>query len=430
MARDRDVQDLPVVVVGAGAAGMVAAIFRAQAGRRVLLLERTPDGGRKILVSGGGRCNILPSAVDPARYVTDSSPNTLKKILLSWPLAEQRRFFEEEVGIPLALEPETGKLFPASNRARDVRDGLYALARRRGVEFRFDTKVVDLEPPKEKGGGWTVRIEGQEPVVAGSVVLATGGLSLPGTGSDGIGIEIARRLRHEIHPTYPALTPLSASRAGSWRLRYPRTVPCASLNPHPHAALAGLSSTVTLRAPDGKNTVAARGGFLFTHRGYSGPTVLDVSHLAVRSRRTGGVRQPIYVQWNEMDAGGWEAGFKEAQGTVLGYLRRQLPARLAERLFEEAGIPEDRRPPQLRREERLRLLELLTRYPLPWTGDEGYGKAEVTGGGVALSEVNPRTLESKRWPGLYLCGEMLDAFGPIGGYNFLWAWAGGRAAAS
>jgi len=130
-----------------------------------------------------------------------------------------------------------------------------------------------------------------------------------------------------------------------------------------------------------------------------------------------------------MDAGGWEAGLREAQGTVLGYLRRQLPARLAERLFEEAGIPADRRPPQLRREERLRLVELLARYPLPWTGDEGYGKAEVTGGGVALSEVDPRTMESKRCPGLFLCGEMLDAFGPIGGYNFAWAWAGGRGAA-
>jgi predicted Rossmann fold flavoprotein len=399
--------ELPVVVVGAGAAGTVAAIFAAKAGRRVLLLERTPDGGRKILVSGGGRCNILPSEVDPARFVTDSSPNTLKKILLSWPLAEQRRFFEEEVGIPLALEPETGKLFPASNRARDVRDGLYALARRKGVEIRYDTKVVDLEPPQAAGSGWTVGIENQEAVMAGAVVLATGGLSLPGTGSDGIGIEIARRLGHEIHPTYPALTPLTAS-------------------PHPHVGLAGLSPVVTLRAPGPGRGLEVRGGFLFTHRGYSGPTVLDVSHLAVRSRRAGGGRQPIYVQWSEMDAGGWEVGLREAQGTVLGYLRRQLPARLAERLFEEAGIPADRRPAQLRREERLRLMELLTRYPLPWTGDEGYGKAEVTGGGVALSEVDPRTMESKRWPGLFLCGEMLDAFGPIGGYNFAWAWAGGR----
>ena len=134
---------LPVVVVGAGAAGLVAAIFAAGIstgiatgrGARVLLLERTRDGGRKILVSGGGRCNVLPSRIEPARFVTDSSPNTLRKILLSWPLAEQRRFFEEEVGLPLALEEETGKLFPVSDSARDVRDGLLALWYI--VKFRF-----------------------------------------------------------------------------------------------------------------------------------------------------------------------------------------------------------------------------------------------------------------------------------------------------
>ncbi|HZF08913.1 MAG TPA: aminoacetone oxidase family FAD-binding enzyme [Thermoanaerobaculia bacterium] len=411
MDRTRQSSDPPVVVVGAGAAGTMAAIFAAKAGRRVLLLESTPDGGRKILVSGGGRCNVLPSDLDPTRYVTDSSPNTLKKILLSWPLAEQRRFFEQEVGLPLAREAETGKLFPVSNQARDVRDRLYALARRQGVEFRFQAKVVDLTPPKasgqEQGTPWTVHLANQDSLAASAVVLATGGLSLPGTGSEGTGLHFARRLGHEIHPTYPALTPLTA-------------------NPHPHRNLAGLSPIVTLRAPGPNRNAEAQGGFLFTHRGYSGPTALDLSHLAVRSRLAGGPRQPIYVQWNEMDAGAWEMGLREAQGTVLGYLRRQLPDRLAEALFVEAGIPADRRPPQLRREERLRLLELLTRYPLLWTGDEGYAKAEVTGGGVALSEVNPRTLESRRCPGLFLCGEMLDAFGPIGGYNFVWAWVTGR----
>ena len=139
--------DLPTVILGAGAAGLLAAIFAAGRGRRVLLLERTRDGGRKILVSGGGRCNVLPSAVDPGRFVTDSSPNTLRKILSSWPLAEQRRFFEEEAGIPLALEPETGKLFPASNSAREVRDRLMALARRRGVEIRFDALVDRISRP-------------------------------------------------------------------------------------------------------------------------------------------------------------------------------------------------------------------------------------------------------------------------------------------
>lgn len=376
------------------------------------LLERTRDGGRKILVSGGGRCNVLPSKLDPGRFVTDSSPNTLRKILLSWPLDEQRRFFEQEVGLHLVLEPETGKLFPASNNARQVRDGLLALARRRGVEVRFEALVADLVPPVGDGV-WTVRLQNGEGISAAAVVVATGGLSLPGTGSDGTGLELMRRLGHTVHPTYPALTPLT-------------------LDPPRHAPLAGVSLTATLRAPRGpmpRGSLTTRDGFLFTHRGYSGPAVLDLSHLAVRSRLAGGPPQPIQVQWSNLDEAVWDALLREGSGTtVLGVLRRRLPDRLAEMLVTETGVEGTRMLAQLRREERLRLIEALTRYDLPWNGDEGYRKAEVTGGGVALSEVLPRTLESRLHPGLFLCGEILDAFGPIGGHNFAWAWATGRAA--
>jgi predicted Rossmann fold flavoprotein len=401
-------RDLPTVVVGAGAAGLLAAIFAAERDRQVVLLERTRDGGRKILVSGGGRCNVLPSAVDPGRFVTDSSPNTLRKILSSWPLPEQRRFFEEEAGVPLALEPGTGKLFPVSNSSRQVRDRLLNLARRRGVEIRFEILVEDLEPPRE-GSPWTVRLAGEEAVAAAAVIVATGGLSLPGTGSDGTGFAIVRRLGHTVHPTYPALTPLT-------------------LDPPRYAPLAGISRDVTLRAPGPKRTLTTQGGFLFTHRGYSGPAVLDLSHLAVRSRLAAGPPQPIHVQWTELEAEDWDRLLREGSGTVTGLLRRHLPDRLSEALLADVGVDGSRGLAQLRREERRRLVEALANHPLPWTGDEGYRKAEVTGGGVALSEIDPRTLESRHHPGLFLCGEILDAFGPIGGYNFLWAWATGRAA--
>ncbi|CAN5676790.1 aminoacetone oxidase family FAD-binding enzyme [soil metagenome] len=397
----------PIVVVGAGAAGITAAFFAASTGQRVMLLERTRDGGRKILISGGGRCNVLPSEVDPARYVTESSSNTLRKMLLSWPLPEQREFFEREVGIRLALEPETGKLFPASNKARDVRDSLYALARRRGVELSFDANVEDVQPDST-AGSWRIRLANQPEMVASSLVLATGGLSVPATGSDGRGLTIAKRLGHTLHPTYPALTPLLA--AGG-----------------PHAPLAGVSLEVALHAPARKRGVSSKGGFLFTHRGYSGPAILDVSHMAVRAESR--TVQPVLVQWSALNAEAWERTLAGAStGLVITLLRRHLPDRLAGALLEEAGIPGDRSAAQLRRDERVRLVEMLTRYSLPWTGDEGYKKAEVTGGGVALGEVDPRTMESRIRPGLFLCGEILDAFGPIGGYNFLWAWATGRAA--
>jgi predicted Rossmann fold flavoprotein len=284
-----------------------------------------------------------------------------------------------------------------------------ALARRRGAEIRFETLAEDLEPPRESGGPWTVRLAKGEAVSAAAVILATGGLSLPGTGSDGAGFEILRRLGHTVHPTYPALTPLT-------------------LDPPRYAPLAGISRAVTLSAPMAKRASTAHGGFLFTHRGYSGPAVLDLSHLAVRSRLAGGPLQPFLVQWTEMDAAAWDRLLREGTGTVISLLRRHLPDRLAEALLADAGVDGARGLAQLRREERRRLVEALAHYSLPWTGDEGYRKAEVTGGGVALSEIDPRTLESRLHPRLFLCGEILDAFGPIGGYNFLWAWATGRAA--
>ena len=385
----------------------MAAIAAASTGVPVLLLERTRDGGRKILISGGGRCNILPSVLKHGQFVTDSSANQLRKILAGWPLEQQRHFFEHELDLPLELEEESGKLFPKSNRARDVRDRLMSAVRERGGQIRFAALVCDVVPMR---GGWSVQLDGADQIGAAAIVLATGGLSVPTTGSDGTGLTIARRLHHDMHPLYPALTPLTAE-------------------PAVHSALAGISLTVSIEGKRQGKSVSATGGFLFTHRGYSGPSVLDVSDLAVRSRQNGAVREELRVRWGTMDRAAWDTRL-QARGarTVLTVVREQLPARLAEALLDEAGVEPARPVSQLLRGERLVLLDLLTSYALPWTGDEGYRKAEVTGGGVALSEVHAATMQSRRHPGLFLCGEMLDAFGPIGGYNFAWAWATGRAA--
>jgi hypothetical protein len=149
----------------------------------------------------------------------------------------------------------------------------------------------------------------------------------------------------------------------------------------------------------------------------------------VRSRLEGREPQPLTVAWTPLDRDAWEGTLLDTRrGVVGGLLAARLPERLARQLALEAGVPWDRALARLRRDERRRLLAALTAYPLPWTGDEGYKKAEVTGGGVALDQVDSGTLESRVAPGLHLCGEMLDAFGPIGGHNFLWAWATGRAA--
>jgi predicted Rossmann fold flavoprotein len=272
-----------------------------------------------------------------------------------------------------------------------------------------ETRVVGIAPTSN---GWSVESDGAAPLSVDAVVVASGGLSVPATGSDGRGLAMLAKLGHTIHPTYPALTPVAAESAA-------------------FGALAGISLPVTLTAHDDGRSATATGGFLFTHRGYSGPAVLDVSHVLVRSRINGESGARLAVRWTKLDEAEWEAALKpEGTGTVAGLLRRELPERLAVAIAGMAGVPPSRTLAQLRRDERLRLIEALVRGDLPWTADEGYKKAEVTGGGVSLAEIDTRTMESRCHPGLFLCGEVLDAFGPIGGYNFLWAWATGRAAGS
>jgi predicted Rossmann fold flavoprotein len=341
----------------------------------------------------------------PRRFVTDSPPRLVQRFLRSWPIRAQREFFENEVGIPLALEAESRKWFPASNRARDVRDGLVALAQRRGVEFQFGTEVRGLGP---SSSGWQLDTAAGD-IPAATVVIATGGRSVPATGSTGTGFTIAAGLGHRVHETYAALTPLLAASS-------------------PHAHLSGVSLTAAVRAESPNGRTDAHGGFLFTHRGYSGPAVLDVSHVVARLAPDAGAAATIRVRWSDLTDAEWHETLRASTGNVVNVLAKYLPQRLADRLVAESGLPADRRVAELRRDERTSLVERLVRYDLAWSGHEGYAKAEVTGGGVALDELDPRTLESARHKGLFFCGEVLDAFGPIGGHNFAWAWATGRLA--
>ncbi len=393
---------MEVLVVGAGAAGLTAAIFARRAGATVALLESTPNPGQKILISGGGRCNVLPSRFAPERFVSES-PRACARMLKSWRLDRVRSFFEDELRVPLALEEESGKLFPSSNRARDVLDALLEEASGSGVEIVRGARVVDMQPTP-----LAVVLEDGASRRASRIVLATGGLSVPRTGSDGTGLAIARRLGHRVVEPYPALTPLLTSSEA-------------------HRALAGVSLVADLRvdAGVGARAVSAAGGFLFTHGGYSGPAVLDASHLVVRDPA-----RTLRAAWSRVSPDEWASRLSRASGTaaVENVVARFLPARLAATLLAEIEIAKSTRVSQLRREARLALLDALTRYRLPVSGHEGFARAEVTGGGVSLDEIDPITLESRHVPGLHLSGEVLDAFGPIGGHNFLWAWVTGRAA--
>jgi len=383
---------------------MTAAYHAARRGGRVLLVDRKRPPGEKLLLSGGGRCNVLPQEVDPRSFTTDSSPHTLRKILLSWPLTEVRAFLEGPIRLRLTEDRRTGKVFPVTGGGREVRDRLLAAARDAGAELRAGATVVDVDPSERR----SVLLQGGERLVADRVVLASGGLSYPQTGSDGLGLEIARRLGHTLVEPYPALVPLRSRDSA-------------------HHALAGVSIDALLRVGEGKGHVEARGGFLFTHRGYSGPVVLNLSHAVSRALLRGD-RPSVTVSWLDRTEDDWEARLaRSRRRTVRAFLEESLPDRLADLLLRETDLS-DARTATLGRTDRRRLLHALVSYPLPWRRTEGFDVAEVTGGGIPLGETSPRTLESRIAPRVRFCGEILDAFGPIGGANFLWAFVTGRLA--
>jgi predicted Rossmann fold flavoprotein len=393
-----------IAVIGGGPAGMTAAYHAARARCRVLLLDRNKRPGEKILLSGGGRCNILPrEMVDPRSYTTDSSKNTLKNILLSWPLPEVRAFLEGPIGLRLIEQRRTGKVYPLFGGGKEVRDRLLSAVRRSGVTVRTGASVAEVSPSERR----RIVLEQGETIVADRVVLATGGLSYPRTGSDGTGHRIARALGHHLVEPYPALVAL---RGGSVA----------------HHSLAGLSLPVRLTVGTGRSRVQAYGNFLFTHRGYSGPVVLNLGHIAARAALSG-EHPAITVSWSTMSEEDWKEALSPRGKTVRGVLKEVLPDRLVDVLLAEIGLSTAKLA-TLRREERGRLISSLVSYPLPWKHSGGWSEAEVTGGGVSLSEVDPTTLQSRVTPSLYLCGEILDAFGPIGGTNFLWAFVTGKLA--
>lgn len=397
----------PVVIVGCGAAGMLAGIFAGRGGVRPLLLETRPKPGAKIRVSGGGRCNVLPSQSELDDFHTEGSRNSLKNLLASWPLPQCRAFFERELGIALKVE-DTGKLFPVSDDAGEVLDALLAELARVGGQVVGGVRAEELVPLADAGDGarFEVVLSNGIRLRARSVVLATGGLSLPKTGSDGWGYTAAHKLGHVVHRRYPALVPLLCNDA-RWN------------------ELAGVSVVARLAALRGDKLVGEHtGDLLFTHKGFSGPVALDMSRFLTGPDGEG---LELVAGWHGLSVDAWDERLRKGgTRTVLLCLREWLPRRLVSVLIDLARVHPERKLSELSREDRKRLSTLLGACPLPIAGDEGYKTAEVTGGGVALEEVSTKTLESRRVPGLYFCGEVLDVTGRIGGFNFLWAWVSGR----
>jgi predicted Rossmann fold flavoprotein len=395
-----------LVVVGAGAAGLMVAIQAGRAGRcsSIVALEGARSLGAKILVAGGGRCNVTHDEVDESSYA-GSSPNAIKKVLRRFGVEDTVRFFAE-LGVELKRE-DTGKLFPVSDRSRSVLDALLRAADEAGVSLRFPRRVTGIERRDdgfELEGPWGS-------LQAKRVVLAAGGKALPKSGSDGNGYRLAASLGHSVTERItPALVPLLLAKR------------CRLLR------LAGLSTEAELevRAGSGKRLACLTGSTLCTHLGLSGPGPMDVSRHLIDARLDD-EGAALFANWlpgetrESLDAQLLELGSL----TPLRHLSKRLPERLARTLCDEAGIEAATAARVLTRAQRKALVGAAVEMKLPVIGDRGFTHAEVTAGGVPLGELRLATMESRLSPGLHLCGEILDVDGRIGGYNFQWAWASG-----
>ena len=424
-----DVWDL--AVLGAGAAGLFAAIRAAESERRVVLIEKNRRPGVKILISGGTRCNLtnarglrslrcVSGPIDPAfdtRLVQGAK--SIRKAFgvgeaFLGPAAQRQhraltrrsRLFEAE-GLATKVEAN-GKIFPASDRAVDVLDALLRRFHRSGAVLRCDAPVQGVEPV---GDAFRVELPNQA-IVAKHVIVAVGGQSYPGCGTTGDGYDIARRFGHTIVPPRPALVPLRVDAEWVPRLKG-LTIP---------------DVVATIHDASGSNLLQRREALLFAHFGLTGPAILDVSRAVARyasdDRPFLGLdflpEQPVEATDRQV-----QESARSGRRPVVNLVPSGIPRRLAESLVAVAEIPMDRMGPDLAREERRRLVGVVKALRLPVAGTLGFGKAEVTSGGVCLDEVDPRSLESLKHPGLHFAGEVLDLVGLIGGYNFQAAFSTG-----
>ncbi|HWF60562.1 MAG TPA: NAD(P)/FAD-dependent oxidoreductase [Nitrospira sp.] len=400
-----------VAVVGAGAAGLTGAIVAAETLAKdgnpgcVLLLDVAKQIGAKILVSGGGRCNVTHEVITPKDFF--GNRNIIRNILAAFSVERTIAWFTS-LGVDLKREP-TGKLFPVTDDARTVLTALLSRARHTGAIIRPGHRVTEIATSR---AGFLVR-HSHGTTQASRVMLATGGQSLPRTGSDGFGYRLACGLGHRVTPTVPALVPLVLDHSMF------------------HATLSGLSHDVELTSvADGREVDRRTGSLLWTHFGISGPVVMDASRFWTLATNRG-AQVDLYGNFvpsrtaEELKEWFVAQAAEHPRRSLTRTLSMLVSDRFAESLCLHCSCDPQELTAQVVRRDRERLLSTLMRFRFPIERDRGWNFAEVTTGGVPLEEINYRTMESKLVSGLYLIGEMLDCDGRIGGFNFQWAWATG-----
>ena len=414
-----------LAVVGAGPAGLLAAIAAAERGRRVVLLEQLPRPGVKLLATGGGRCNLtntLPPDEFPARFGRHG--RFILPALDAFGPDALRRFLHS-LGVPTAATDGL-HVFPVSDSAADVRRALVRRARELGVRLRLATTADALWIEDDALRGIQTS---RGRVAAPAVILATGGKGYPDLGATGSGYALARQAGHTIVEPTPALVSLVT------RETWPRELAGLALSPaRVRIDLPGRPPAFAHGLRCGKRA-GITGDILFTHTGLSGPAVLDLSGdvaVLLRDRAEVPLRLDLAPGTTRAD---WLARLdswplSEGRKTIRTLLAAHFPRALADLLCRLAGLDPATRPAQVSRPARRALADLLTALPLTVTATEGWDRAMVTRGGVALKEVDPKTLRSRRLAGLAFAGEILDLDAPSGGFNLQWAFSSGHLAGS
>lgn len=400
---------MQVLIVGGGASGMVAAIAARRMGAEVTILERNPRIGKKILATGNGRCNYTNINTCTACY-HGTDTGFAESALIRFDVAQTIRFFEK-LGVAHKVEAG-GKVFPMSDQASSVLDVLRYELEAAGIRVICNARVVDIK--KENGQFELIPADGAA-VRGDRLILAAGGKAMPATGSDGSGLQLARKLGHTIIDIFPALVPLKLE--GGFFKR-----------------IAGVKITGTAELLCGQQTaVRDRGDLLFTNYGISGPPILQISrHVGelLHNKRDARLRVTLIDTIPKEDLRDLLAKrFRNAAGkTVQFSLVGLINKRLIPVLLKEAGIAGDSPVKNLSSGDRDRILNILTNWTFRITGTTSWPNAQVTAGGVATAEIDPDTLESRLVKGLYFAGEIVDIDGACGGFNLQWAWSSGYVA--
>lgn len=398
-----------ILVVGGGAAGMMAAVTAARRGKNVLLLEKNEKLGKKLFITGKGRCNLTNSAeVEELFNAVVSNPKFLYSSFYSFTNDQVIGFFEE-LGVKTKVE-RGGRVFPESDHSSDVIRALEQEMKRLGVRISLGTEVKEIltEDGRAKG----VRLSSGRTIAADAVIVATGGISYPSTGSTGDGYRFARECGHKVTDLSPALVPVEVK---EWYAK----------------ELMGLSlRNIGIRITDGKKKLYEEfGEMLFTHYGVTGPVILSASSIVGKKLK----EHPLTLHIDLKPALTEEQLDKRVLREFEANHNRQFknavdslfPAKLKPVAIELSGIPEEKKVNEVTKEERLHFVRLIKDFSMTLTGLRGYHEAIITKGGVSVKEIDPGTMESKLVKGLYFAGEVLDLDAVTGGYNLQIAWSTG-----